>query len=279
MADNVVANAGSGGATFATDQRASDSVHFPLTKLVWGALDTFTLVDTGAGAIPIADGGNSITIDGSLTNISGTISLPTGASTAAKQPALGTAGTASSDVISVQGISNMTPLLVTPAANSAVNVAQINGVAATMGNGASGTGVQRVTIANDSTGIISPVPATTNGLSYKYFVSAATNNKTSGLDAAHKVYFISVQSIHSAPIYLKMFDATSANVSAGTTACDYQFMCPANSTAANGTGIVMNFDTGIAHANGITALLTTGISSTDNTSTAANIAVVIIGYK
>lgn len=38
--------------------------------------------------------------------------LPTGASTAAKQPALGTAGTASSDVLTVQGITSMTPLKV-----------------------------------------------------------------------------------------------------------------------------------------------------------------------
>lgn len=48
-----------------------------------------------------------------ITNVSGTVSLPTGASTAAKQPALGTAGTASTDVITVQGITSMTPLLVT----------------------------------------------------------------------------------------------------------------------------------------------------------------------
>lgn len=45
-----------------------------------------------------------------VTNVSGTVSLPTGAATAAKQPALGTAGTASTDVISVQGISGMTAL-------------------------------------------------------------------------------------------------------------------------------------------------------------------------
>lgn len=38
--------------------------------------------------------------------------LPTGAATSVKQPALGTAGTASSDVITVQGIASMTPLLV-----------------------------------------------------------------------------------------------------------------------------------------------------------------------
>lgn len=38
--------------------------------------------------------------------------LPTGAATAAKQPALGTAGTASSDVITIQGIASMTPIAV-----------------------------------------------------------------------------------------------------------------------------------------------------------------------
>lgn len=47
-----------------------------------------------------------------INNISGTISLPTGAATAAKQPALGTAGTASADVITVQGIASMTALKV-----------------------------------------------------------------------------------------------------------------------------------------------------------------------
>lgn len=45
-----------------------------------------------------------------ITNVSGTVSLPTGAATAAKQPALGTAGTASADVITVQGIASMTAL-------------------------------------------------------------------------------------------------------------------------------------------------------------------------
>lgn len=49
--------------------------------------------------------------------------LPTGASTSAKQPALGTAGSASSDVITVQGITSMTPLLATlSGSNSIVNV-------------------------------------------------------------------------------------------------------------------------------------------------------------
>lgn len=45
-----------------------------------------------------------------ITNISGTVSLPTGAATSAKQPALGTAGSASTDVITVQGIASMTAI-------------------------------------------------------------------------------------------------------------------------------------------------------------------------
>lgn len=47
-----------------------------------------------------------------IQNITGTVSLPTGAATEAKQPALGTAGTASADVITVQGIASMTALKV-----------------------------------------------------------------------------------------------------------------------------------------------------------------------
>lgn len=60
----------------------------------------------GAAAVNIQDGGNSITVDAT------SLPLPTGASTAAKQPALGTAGTASADVLTVQGITSMTPLVV-----------------------------------------------------------------------------------------------------------------------------------------------------------------------
>lgn len=46
--------------------------------------------------------------------------------------------------------------------NEPVNIAQMNGTAVTMGNGASGTGVQRVTIANDSTGILATVGTVTS---------------------------------------------------------------------------------------------------------------------
>lgn len=166
-----------------------------------------------------------------ITNVSGTISLPTGAATSAKQPALGTAGSASTDVITVQGIasgtalpvsqngtwnvgtvttvtgvttvstvttvsaitgggtthdaaaSSINPLLLGAYASAAApsdvsadndavrlwalrsgalcNQPTFAGILAVAGNGASGTGVQRVTIANDSTGVLAGVTTVT----------------------------------------------------------------------------------------------------------------------
>jgi hypothetical protein len=82
--------------------------------------------NVGTGPWPVTDNAGSLTVDNAgtfavqaaqsgawdITNVSGTVSLPTGASTAAKQPALGTAGIPSTDVLSIQGITSMTALTV-----------------------------------------------------------------------------------------------------------------------------------------------------------------------
>lgn len=123
-----------------------------------------TVAATQSGTWTVQPGNTANTtawkVDGSAVTqpvSAAALPLPTGASTAAKQPAIGTAGTASADVLTIQGAASMTKLLVTPdsvalPANQSVNVAQVNGVTTTMGNGVSGTGVQRVTLASDSTG-------------------------------------------------------------------------------------------------------------------------------
>lgn len=67
------------------------------------------------------------------------------------------------NALTVDGSATTQPVsgTVSITSNSAVNVAQMNGVATSMGNGASGTGVQRVTMANDSTGILAGVTTVT----------------------------------------------------------------------------------------------------------------------
>lgn len=65
-----------------------------------------------AGMVALLVDGSGATqpVSGTVTVTAATLPLPSGASTAAKQPALGTAGTASADVITVQGVASMTAL-------------------------------------------------------------------------------------------------------------------------------------------------------------------------
>lgn len=88
--------------------------------------DSVAAVCTNAGtfAVQAAQSGTW-----NITNISGTVSLPTGAATAVKQPALGTAGTASADVITVQGIASMTPVQVSQSTASNLNVQAVGNIA------------------------------------------------------------------------------------------------------------------------------------------------------
>lgn len=77
MADNVTLNSGTGGANLATDDVAG--VHYQIEKLAFGALDSATLVSTSNG-LPVQQQG---TWD--IGDVTGTVSLPTGAATSAKQ--------------------------------------------------------------------------------------------------------------------------------------------------------------------------------------------------
>jgi len=67
---------------------------------------------TGTTTQPISGTVTANAGTGTFAMSAASLPLPTGASTSAKQPSLGTSGSASSDVITVQGIAGMTPLLV-----------------------------------------------------------------------------------------------------------------------------------------------------------------------
>jgi hypothetical protein len=72
-------------------------------------ISTRLLVD-GSGVTQPVSGSVSVTGTAAISAVS--LPLPTGASTAAKQPALGTAGTPSADILTVQGAASMTALKV-----------------------------------------------------------------------------------------------------------------------------------------------------------------------
>ena len=84
MTDNVVANPGSGGATFATDYHTASSEHWPITKVGFGTRDSgYTLVD-GANGLPVSNGkattsgSTTITVGGASQTLFGGITPPNG---------------------------------------------------------------------------------------------------------------------------------------------------------------------------------------------------------
>lgn len=108
MADTAVAVTAGSGTNIDTRTEATNGNHRQVVVLGDPS--------TNAGVAPV-DATKGLAVD--LTNTGAntnkllvTPDLPSGASTAAKQPALGTAGTPSADVISVQGIASMTALKV-----------------------------------------------------------------------------------------------------------------------------------------------------------------------
>jgi hypothetical protein len=128
MADNKQAGAAVGsGPTFATDEIAG--IDYPRAKVVWG-VDGVATDASASNPLPVVQ--------------TGTPALPTGAATAAKQPALGTAGSSSADVLSVQGIASGTamPISGTVTANAGTGTMAVSAASLPLPSGAATSAAQ-----------------------------------------------------------------------------------------------------------------------------------------
>ena len=165
-------------------------------------------------------------------------------------------------------------------ANQSVNVAQMNGVATSMGNGVSGTGVQRVVIASDNTAnsnpfLVTQQARTSGGATPAMYISAASTNATSVKGSAGQIYMLTASNINAAVRYLKIYNKASAPT-VGTDTPLLVFAIPGN-TAGAGTNIPIP-DCGLAFSTGIAFAITTGVATSDTGAVAANELVVNIGY-
>jgi hypothetical protein len=128
LADNSTFDPGTGGDTYRSKDRAGVKTEIVGLDIGIGGTETLmtaaALADTTsnpttapwAGMLMCFNGTTwdrvrGDTTNGIFANVK-TSALPTGASTSAKQPALGTAGSASADVISIQGVASMTAVKV-----------------------------------------------------------------------------------------------------------------------------------------------------------------------
>jgi hypothetical protein len=106
MADNVTIDPGTTPSVAVSTDDAGAAGHVQRVKLAYSADGVATHATVDADGVLVNLGANN-----DVTVTSGTVTV-TGVSTAAKQPALGTAGTPSADVITVQGVTSMTALKV-----------------------------------------------------------------------------------------------------------------------------------------------------------------------
>lgn len=161
-------------------------------------------------------------------------------------------------------------------ANQSVNVAQINGVTPLMGNGATGTGSQRVTISDNQTpfGVI-PTPGTSGGLSLSATQSAASTNSTSVKGSAGQVFHIHAINTTATLYYLRLYNSSSAPTCSSSTGFVMTIPIPASAT---GAGVVIDTGLGFAFSTGIGFCLTGGGANNDNTNAATGV-YVNIGYK
>jgi len=160
--------------------------------------------------------------------------------------------------------SNTTGARVTQGGNSSnwsINVAQINGVTPNMGAGNSSTGTLRVVIASDQAAIATTsTPATSGGLSFVSGTIGAT--KTTIKSSAGNLYGWYLYNPNSSATFCQVFNATTANVTLGTTTPDLVLTIPATSGANLEVSNGLTFATAISFACTTTRTGSTGPSST-----------------
>jgi hypothetical protein len=186
------------------------------------SIQNATLAVTQSGTWTVQPGNTANTtawkVDGSAVTqpiSAATLPLPSGAATAAKQPALGTAGTASADVISVQGIASMTPL-----ATSVASLPLPAGASTAAKQPALGTAGAASTDVLSVQGIASMTPLKTDGsgvtqpISGSVTANAGTNLNTSALALETGGNLASVASVSGATGDAAVVAGASGSISA-----------------------------------------------------------------
>lgn len=156
MADNVTANAGSGGATFATISTSfsGDTANFAgsFIVLATGSEGSWTVTQLAGGAGSVSAGVPRVTLASDDPGVTHLSSIATSlailddwdSSDACKIVGTGTAGTANAGVVTVQGIASMTPVQVSQATASNLNATVVG----------TGTFVVQATCTNGGTFVV-----------------------------------------------------------------------------------------------------------------------------
>ena len=293
MADNVIANAGTGGATFRSLSDGTSEWPASVPAYVTGGTsDAWALTHvSGTTGLPVQGVGGTLGVSQvgawGMAISSGTLGVVTSVGNVAGGTLGVVSNLATGTLAAVTSVGNLAAGTL-GVVSSVTNVA--GGTLGSVNNVAGGTlgAVTSVTnlaggtlgqVTNVAGGQIQSIPGTTGGLSAYCVVGGTGNNLAQIKGGASTLYSVSLQQIGTAPIFVKLFDRGTSGLAMGTTTANYQWMCPANGTAALGAGIVHSFHPGLAFGTGMSVALTYGIALTDNTAIAANVANLLLEYK
>lgn len=225
-------------------------------------------IDDGGGNISIDDGGNTITVDGTVT----------------ANLAAGTNNIGDVDVLSIAAGDNNI---------GNVDIVTVPAPLSTTGGGTEATAL-RVTVASDSTGVLSVddnggaltvdnagtfatqatlTPATSGGLDT--FKSTDIDETEEDVKtSAGLLYWIYCVNTNASARYLKVYNATAANVTVGSTATKLDLLIPPSNS-----GFFIQFPHGITFSTAISVAATTGVGDSDSGAPGANEVQVTVGYK
>ncbi len=192
--------------------------------------------------ITIADGGNSITVDGSLTTVSTVTNL------AQMNGAAISMGTGL-DGVGVQRVTLATDIALPTGTNT------IGKLAANSGTDIGDVDVTSIAAGSNLIGDVGIQGRTTGGLSI-YYDNDLDETAVAVKAAAGTLYGMHVINLTAAPLYLQLFDVAQGSVTVGTTTPTVQFVVPGNADS-DGAGFTFNVPQGIAFATAITAAATT----------------------
>lgn len=252
-----------------------------ITTWAGGTLGAMANYGTSPGAVLVPGVNASVTAS----------ALPTGASTEA---------TLASVLSAVQGAIPAGTALIgkvgvdqtTPGTTNGVAIVGVNAATALAGNGATGTGSQRITLANDNTIPTGwptaagqsasqprvPTAGATGGATVSSAIAPATPAGVNLKASAGTLYGIQVTTIQATPVYVKFYNSASApTCGSGTPVA--RFMVPAASTAANGAGTNIMLPVGVAFGTGLGYCVTGALADNDTTAITANNTLVNIEWN
>ncbi len=151
-----------------------------------------------------------------------------------------------------------------------------NGGSLTVDNG--GTFATQATLqtGTNDVGNVGQAPQTSGGYLINSFIGLATTNEVQIKATAGQFFGFYVSNTNAAPVFLKVYNDTAANVVVGADVPVLRFMIPGNTAGVAGA---QEFLGGIEFDTAITVAVTAGIADTDTTAVSANEQIVNILFK